>query len=278
MKRLLTTTMLTLAAASCLHATDLFTKATGERYMECLEPVDEDNPGHYYTCNRAAIELPAALDGCTADQVSELSRMILKQAGLEGTDATEALENILNLPFGSLYGEPEPSRPTTKPFSGTMLGNQDYKVKLTAEPFINNSILYTIHKYAYTGSGTGAGESSMTTQFIIPREPQAWTGGPFITRDNIFKPGTKRQLLSVLNEQIAIMRNIGEASCLNEGTTEEIPDMIQFSEYDISLVYPKYVIACGAAGNVAVSLSYEDLKTVLKPEAAAWLFPDYTVE
>ena len=127
-------------------------------------------------------------------------------------------------------------------------GEPEYSVKLTFDGVDNDRHIaqFTLVFYGYNGGGTAAGILAADKELYYLYDEQR-----VMTVDDIADAKGQRALLRKLNNNPI---NIDRYDCLNGEEIKELPDNFRIEKGVIYFIFPKYLIACGADGNVMLGV------------------------
>ncbi len=131
----------------------------------------------------------------------------------------------------------------------------------------NKMVEICILKYLDGASGLGASYSEKETSRIYLQSPTSWCPTGIIDPDKILRrgPSDTREILAMLVNKFHSMQNSDEGQCFSEEPTR-VPETIRIGPKGISFIFQKYEIACGAAENAEITLSYQQLKAHINPD------------
>lgn len=178
------------------------------------------------------IEYPLSLEGIA--DLTELQLLIAEKAfGSNNKDIHSCVENYFR------EGEESPSLGTGETFG---------EITVKYQRRIKDFYIFEIHTYADLGGGTGLS--------VINRNEYVYFNGlterPLRIND-MFTEYSKA--LSIVNEHISLDEYSSKA--------KELPDNFSLSATGITFVFPKYSIGYGFQGEVEITVTYDELDSVL---------------
>lgn len=211
-------------------------------YFDSSEEVSTWNPREVNTTLSVKISWPTSIPGVT-DLKPIYDYIIGTVLDQESTDISldDAMSDWLNdNAFDDIAGFFDPSE------------------SLIFAPVVETSrfVTFEISDIIDNGGGMSAGFAELE-QFIVFDK----NNNQFFTGD-IFKDIDSPALLALVNTYV-------RRGQYGFGDAERVPESIMPEETKLTIIYPKYEIACGAEGNVHISIPYSKLLSYLTPEFRA---------
>lgn len=223
--------------------TDELKKTVPYPYFESSEAVSEWNPKEITLKFSAQIAWPISIPGVS--DLAPIHQFILADVlgQPNATDISSAVTKWVK---------------TCKMDEDFLGGFYDPEESLIFQPQVENAryVVFNCTEIIYNGSGTAAGYLVVENFVIFDKKSGKWFDG------NILKNPDSRALLNIVNTYVKASEDTFGDGVL----AERVPEAMYPEANKLVLVYPKYEIGPGAAGNVRIKVPYTKILNYLTPE------------